>query len=88
VQRARQYWAFRSNPNVYRLDEALKRFETDWWTTKRSQVRTGDRALFWNVKNPGIGVIGFGEVLSDPEIRGPEEGRPFWVVPSEEEPRH
>ena len=87
MQRPRHHWAFRSNPKVYRLEGALKKLKVDWWTTKKSDARAGDRVLFWNVKEPGVGVIAFGEVLTNPEVRGADEGQPHWGVLTEDEPR-
>lgn len=80
ASRERLYWAFCANPKRYRIREAVDFCEIDWWTVGRSQPRRGDRALFWQTldSDGNRGLIAFGKILGDPELRA-DEGNPFWV---------
>lgn len=66
----RGYWAIMANPDLYRVEDAIKERETDLWTVKRSHVRAGDRIAIWKAKGSGTrrGVIALGEVLTAPAI--------------------
>lgn len=78
----RSFWAFASNPAVYRIDDAVTDLAEDLWTVKRGEVKQGDRFLVWQTAG-GLhhrGVIALGEVLSDPEMLGlPPELHPYCI---------
>lgn len=80
ASRERRFWAFCANPKRYRIREAVDHCEIDWWTIGRSQPRKGDGALFWQTldSDGNRGLIAFGKILGDPELRG-DKGNPFWV---------
>jgi hypothetical protein len=75
-----QNWALCVDPSVYRIEDALSEQAESLWTTKRSQVRMGDRVLIWRTtgKDGQRGVVALGEVISDAEIRH-DAGSPYWI---------
>lgn len=75
------YWAISANPNVYRVEDAVKERETDLWTVKRGDVRAGDRVALWKAKGSGAhrGVVALGEVLTDPiDLDDEPEALKYW----------
>ncbi len=74
------YWAFFANPNIYRIDEAVRALETDLWTTKGKPLRKGDRAIVWRGagRNSPRGIVALAEVLTDPEPLS-DADNPYWV---------
>lgn len=81
---SRRYWAFCSNPKHYKLQEAVEELQEDIWRTKEHRVRLGDRVLLWQAKGNGKhrGVVGFGEIVSDPAILSvPREHQRYSVNP-------
>lgn len=54
-QRERQYWAFRANPRIYKIDEVLKDgVEVEYWNNPHnSDIRAGDRAIPHQVRALG-----------------------------------
>jgi hypothetical protein len=78
------FWALLANPDVYRIDEAVRDRPEDLWVTRGKPLRRGDRAIVWRAKGrrPGPrGVIAFAEVLDDPTERS-DEGNPYWMEPA------
>jgi hypothetical protein len=79
-----EIWAFCANPKRYRVTDAVKHLDIDYWIIGRSDVRAGDKAIIWqtldNLGNRGI--VGFAEVISDPEVRSDEENQ-YWINPED-----
>jgi len=73
-------WAFCANPKRYRVSEAVRHLELDYWAVERSDVRAGDRAAIWQTRDSrgNRGVVAFAHVLGDPEPRT-DEDNPFWT---------
>ncbi len=74
------YWAFAANPINYRIEDAVRRLEFDFWTTKGSHVQKGDRAIIWKTlgKSKHRGIICLAEVMGDPTEHD-DSANPFWV---------
>lgn len=85
--RERRYWAAAADPTRYRILDALRDLEWDCWTTKGRDIRRGDRVVIWKTtgRDRWRGVVGFGEVLSEPEIVD-ATGNPYWVDPADGRP--
>jgi len=65
---SRRYWAFFADPKIYDIETALNGLDVDTWTTKGKDVKRGDLIIFWRgLKNEHRGIVGLGEVLTDPE---------------------
>ena len=79
-------WALLANPNRYRIEDAVRALDSDWWVVEGHAVRRGDRVLIWKAQGrktiKSRGVVALGEVVSDPEARA-DAGNNFWVDPSE-----
>jgi len=77
----RNYWAACVNPRLFDIDGALDKLTTDTWRVKKSKVAAGDLFLLWRcLKDGKRGVVGLGEVSSDPkEMRPSQEGREFML---------
>ncbi|HTE83782.1 MAG TPA: EVE domain-containing protein [Dehalococcoidia bacterium] len=84
IDGSRSYWSFRANPTLYRIEEELRTRATPTWTTKRSKVKAGDRAVIWKTKGrtSDYGIVALADILSDPELgaAGPDA---LWVDPSD-----
>ena len=67
----RQYWAFLSNPNVYRIEDVICERQLDTWGVGTHKVKAGDFGLIWKAKGSDTkrGIVAFAEVLSDPVER-------------------
>ena len=65
------YWTLCSNPNNYRIEEAVKNLELDWWAKGNHDIQNGDRVLIWRALGHGEhrGIVALGEVVGDAEIR-------------------
>ena len=58
------FWALCGNPKRYRVADAVRELETDYWTIGRSDVRAGDQAVVWQTLDQGKrGVIAFAEIV-------------------------
>jgi hypothetical protein len=81
-KRAPMAWAFCANPKRYRIREAVRHLEIDYWTIGDSDVRAGDCAIIWQTldSDGNRGIVAFAEVLGDPEPRT-DEANPYWVKP-------
>ncbi len=68
-QRKRQYWAFRANPQIYKIEDVLKDgVEIERWNNPHnSDIRAGDRALIWQKSSKGQpgGIVALGDILED-----------------------
>ena len=65
-----RYWTLAAHPARYRIVDAVRNLDDDWWTTGGADLHAGDRVAIWKYKGPDDhrGIIAFGEVLTDPEI--------------------
>ena len=75
------YWVLTVNPADFRVEEYLLDKDEGLWRSGRHHIRAGDRVAFWKCKGKGpwCGIIGFGEVLTNPEVRPlPEEDLVYW----------
>ena len=81
----RSYWTWVANPNVFKVDDAVRERETDRWLTKEKPVKPGDRGVVWrSLGGDGKrGVIAIGEVISEPYMARADTD-PYWIAPSEE----
>lgn len=77
---SKQFWAAMSNPNVYKITEALKKKTRGDWLIKQAHVRRGDRLLIWKAKgsDKDRGIVALAEVVTDPSRRIVSSDR-FWV---------
>jgi predicted RNA-binding protein with PUA-like domain len=81
-----QYWALCANPELYRIEDAVRNMEFDWWGSKRSKLKPGDRVIIWKCKgrhDQHRGVVALGEVLTAPKPRQDDPDNPYWLDPSE-----
>jgi len=64
-----RYWIFQSNHEKFDIEKAIKELERDVFTVNqyKNEIKKGDKVLFW-VSGTDAGIIGHGEVLTDPEI--------------------
>jgi predicted RNA-binding protein with PUA-like domain len=74
------YWAFCANPANYRIEDAVRELEFDYWTTAASRVHVGDRAIIWKTlggsKNRGI--VALAEVVGEPTEQD-DSSNQYWV---------
>jgi Domain of unknown function (DUF3883)/EVE domain len=77
----RRYWTLAADPARYRVIDSVHDLEEDWWLTGRGDLRAGDRVAIWKYKGPDDhrGIIAFGEVLTDPEMRDESGNRTYWI---------
>ena len=75
----RRYWTLAANPARYRVVDAVRNLDEDWWTTGDADLHAGDRVAIWKYKGSGDhrGIIAFGEVLTDPEIH--DDDPTYWI---------
>jgi predicted RNA-binding protein with PUA-like domain len=68
AEQAQQFWAFCSNPEVYRIEDAVAEVEFDNWVTKGSEIHAGDRAIIWKTKGHSdwSGVVALAEIVANP----------------------
>lgn len=79
-----RYWTLASHPSRYRLVDAVRDLDEDWWLTGGAELRAGDRVAIWKYKGRDDyrGIIAIGEVLTNPEKREePPDSRPYWIDP-------
>jgi hypothetical protein len=79
-ERRTGFWAFFANPDTYRIEDAVRERENDFWTTTGKPVRKGDRVLIWKGKGNSQwrGILACAEVLADPVEVG-DEDNPYWI---------
>jgi Domain of unknown function (DUF3883)/EVE domain len=78
----KRYWTLAAHPAHYRVVDAVRNLDEDWWLTGGAAIQTGDRVVIWKYKGSGDrrGVIAFGEVLTDPEMHDlPDDDHTYWV---------
>ena len=75
----RRYWTLAAHPARYRVVDAIRDLDEDWWTTGGADLHAGDRVAIWKYKGSDDhrGIIAFGEVLSDPEIH--DDDQTYWI---------
>ncbi|MGH3272656.1 MAG: hypothetical protein ACRDN1_26840 [Trebonia sp.] len=64
-------WTLAAHPARYRLVDAVRDLDEDWWLTGGADLHAGDRVAIWKYKggDDHRGIVAFGEVLTDPEER-------------------
>ena len=79
----RRYWTLAADPERYRVVDAVRDLEEDWWLTGGSDLHAGDRVAIWKYQGPDDhrGIIAFGEVLTDPEMRDERDNHTYWMDP-------
>jgi hypothetical protein len=78
----RRYWTLASHPARYRVVDAVRDLDEDWWLTGGADLHAGDRVAIWKYKGSGDhrGIIAFGEVLTDPEMRDLSgDDHTYWI---------
>lgn len=75
-----KFWAFAANPQTYRIEDAVRKMEFDYWTTRGSKVRKGDRAIIWKTlgKSKLRGVLCLADVVGDPAEHD-DSANPYWL---------
>jgi hypothetical protein len=78
TEEAMNTWVFQANPNVYRVDAALKALSEHTWLTNQhfKHIVAGDEVFIWRCgKNAAL--VAVGTVLSNPTLLDvlPEERR-------------
>jgi hypothetical protein len=76
----RRYWTLAANPARYRVVDAVRDLEEDWWLAGRGDLHAGDRVAVWKYKGRDDyrGIIAFAEVLTDPELRHGRDDT-YWI---------
>lgn len=80
----RRYWTLASHPARYRVVDAVRNLDEDWWLTGGADLHAGDRVGIWKYKGPDDrrGIIAFAEVLTDPEMRDvSDDDLTYWIDP-------
>lgn len=69
------YWIFQSNPKRFDLEAAIKGLKKDTFTVNQygNIIKEGDKIFFW-ISGDEAGIIGHGEVLTNPEVLKPYGG--------------
>lgn len=82
----RSYWALLADPRRYDIVRAISEQKVDQWTTGGSPLTVGDRLIFWKAKgNDAVrGVVGLGEVTSEPYVSTVSKSQP-WIIPPEDD---
>jgi hypothetical protein len=77
----RRYWTLAANPARYRVVDAVRDLEEDWWLAGRGDLHAGDRVAIWKYKGHDDyrGILAFGEVLTDPELRDERGDDTYWI---------
>jgi predicted RNA-binding protein with PUA-like domain len=78
------YWIFKANPKLYRIDERLQNEEpnTTWKITRyKDQIHTGDLAFIWRTGNPPA-ICALMKIDAEPEeMEEIEIERPYYIEP-------
>ena len=80
----RRYWTLAAHPARYRVVDAVRELDEDWWLTGGADLHDGDRVAIWKYKGSDDrrGIIAFGEVLTDPEMRDlSDDDDTYWIDP-------
>ena len=77
----RRYWTLAAHPDRYRVVDAVRDLDEEWWLTGRGDLHAGDRVAIWKYKGRDDyrGIIAFGEVLTDPELRSEPDDDTYWI---------
>jgi hypothetical protein len=83
-ERAPRCWALLANPARYRIEEAVRSLEEDWWTTRGKDLAPGDRIIVWKAagRDGRRGIVAFATVIGLSEVRANSDNL-FWADPSE-----
>lgn len=46
-----RYWALCASPKRYRIRDAVRRLEVNYWTIGQSDIREGDSSIIWQTKD-------------------------------------
>jgi predicted RNA-binding protein with PUA-like domain len=73
-------WLFQSNPDRYRIDDAIRERAEVTWTVRQSgkSIHAGDRVYIWR-SGKQAGVVAVGSVLDDPSLRPHDADDPYWL---------
>ena len=76
-----RYWALSANPDIYRVEDAVRDLDEDWWTTKRSALSPGDRVVVWKARgsHDQRGIVALGTVLTERQVRSDDPDNPYWL---------
>lgn len=74
MREKRNYWLLKSEPTTYSLTDLKKEGETPWTGVRNYQARNfirdkmtpGDYILFYHSNTNSPGIVGAGEIVSDP----------------------
>lgn len=82
ASRARSFWALLANPDYYRVEDAVRELDEDWWTTGGSDLSVGDRVVVWKAlgSERRRGIVALGTVLTEPQPRA-DADNPYWLQP-------
>jgi hypothetical protein len=72
-------------PARYRVVDAVRDLDEDWWHTGGADLHASDRVAIWKYKSSDDrrGIIAFGEVLTDPEMRDlSDDDHTYWIDPA------
>lgn len=86
VTDATHFWILAARPDRYRLLDAVRELDEDWWRSGRSHLRKGDRVAIWTYKGHDSerGIVALGLVLTDTaETDLPDEQHPYWISGAE-----
>jgi hypothetical protein len=80
-KRETQYWALQGNPNSYDILGAINDMDRDWWLTGNSNIKSGDRLVFWQSKDVKgkRGVVGFGVAIGNPVKKLGDIDNIYWT---------
>lgn len=78
--RTPKHWALCANPKRYRIADAVRSLEIDFWNVGRSDVRADDTAVLWQTLDGSgrRGVVAFATVLAEPKSL-PDTDNPYWT---------
>ena len=82
TSRAQRYWALLANPDYYRVEDAVRELDEDWWTTGGSDLSVGDRVVVWKARGSERrrGIVALGTVLTEPQPRADADNQ-YWLQP-------
>lgn len=71
----RRYWTLADHPAQYRIRDAIRDLDEDWWTTGGAGLRAGDPVAIWKYKGSDdhSGIVAFGEVVTNPEFHDDDQ---------------
>lgn len=78
------YWIFKSNPELFHIDERLKDDEpiTNWKVSRyKDEIQIGDIAFIWRT-GPKRGIVAVMEITSKPkEMHELDHEQKYWEIP-------